>query len=102
MGILLFVGGAVVGGAIAYGLWTLLPNTWRPARWPVAIVAALLVGANVATKVTLPDGTERAFLEDRNAGELARAWKQADPQGFAEFIERFSEALEQGIAWARA
>lgn len=98
MGIILFAVGALIGAAVAYGLWSFLPDTWRPARWPVAIVAGLIVGANFATKITLPEdfGTERALLEDREAGELARAWKAADPHGFAEFIDRFSDARAHG------
>lgn len=98
MVLILFVVGALIGAAIAYALWSLLPDTWRPARWPVAIAAGLIVGLNVATKITLPDdvGTERALLEDHDAGELARAWKEADPSAFAEFIHRFSDARAHG------
>ncbi len=99
MNLVLFGVGALVGGAIAWGLWSLLPETWRAARWPVVIVAALMVGLNVATKVELPptnEAVERQLLANPATREMAQAWQDADPQGFAVFVSGAREAAEDG------
>jgi|GEM_PF-2837523 len=97
----LFVGavGAVVGGAIGFGLWSLLPDAWRAARAPVAIVAAVLCGL-FASKIELPSrqtlaAVERTLLAHPDLGELMTAWKETDPSAFADFV---ALAAEQGDA----
>lgn len=99
MNLVLFGIGALVGGAITWGLWSLLPETWRAARWPVTIVGALMVGLNVATKVELPPAggaVERELLSNPATREMAQAWQGADPEGFAAFAESSRDVAADG------
>jgi hypothetical protein len=89
MGLLFIVGGALLGGAVAFGVWSLLPDTWRPACWPVAIVAALIVGVNLM-QASGPSA-EGELLRNPDTRELAQAWNESDPDGFSAFAEHVSE-----------
>lgn len=91
--------GAVVGGALAFGIWMLLPDVWQAARTPVAIVVAVLCGLS-ASRIELPvrqtpAEVESAMLADPDLGELMTAWKETDPSAFAGFV---ALAAEQGDA----
>lgn len=105
----LFLGaiGAAVGGGIAFGIWSILPDAWRASRVPVSIVAAVLCGVP-ATNLELPPPEptpamiERTMLEHPDLGELMTAWKETDPTTFAEFIEFAGRHSDGGYSEVRS
>ncbi len=96
--------GAIVWAAMAGGgawvVFSIIPETWRAARMPVAIVCAIMGALNGLSR---PDPTEapyvsrveRELLESEQVGDLARAFKDADPLGFAAYVEQVRLALER-------
>lgn len=83
----------LMGGLIAFALWSLLPDTWRAARVPVAIVVAILAGLALS-RVEPPTPPERSFqtelevrlVNSERVGPIARAFRENDPTEFARFI----------------
>jgi hypothetical protein len=91
---------AALAGGVAWVVFTIVPETWRAARTPVVIVAALLGALNGWHKFggaypTAPV-LERELLESPDMGELARAWKDADPAGFDAFVHEALDARREG------
>ncbi|MCX7359591.1 MAG: hypothetical protein NT015_15795 [Alphaproteobacteria bacterium] len=84
---------AVIGGAITFGLWSMLPKGWQRARSPVSVFAALCVAVLVIRANPQPSSptpprqtpaeAERALLTHPDLGELMAAWKETDPSAFA-------------------
>jgi hypothetical protein len=84
-----FVAAAVIGGAVTWALCSLLPSVWRASRWPLAIAVALicgLIGPRLMPALTPPNEIERQLLQGEE-GELSAAWKEADPESFAAYVE---------------
>lgn len=98
LGAALLIG--VLAGACGFALFTVLPETWRPARWPVAVVATLLGALNgwyhFGHAAPAAAEVERQLLESRDLGQLARAYKAADPLSFAAYVEQIREAMAEG------
>lgn len=91
-GIIIGVFAGVIGGAIAFGLWSLLPQRLRGARIAVAIIAGIGVGM-LASRIQPPPpraaldaGFEMRLLNSESVGVLARAFKQKYPSDFRRFL----------------
>ncbi len=93
--------GALLGGFVAavvgWALGSMLPSTWRAGRIGVAVLFAL-IGATQAPRLfpVTASSLERELLRSPNAGELARAWKDADPAGFDAFVHEALDARNEG------
>jgi uncharacterized membrane protein YeaQ/YmgE (transglycosylase-associated protein family) len=97
--------GAVVGGALVFGTWSLLPDAWQASRAPVAVVAAVLCGLS-ASRIELPSlqtpaAVERTLLAHPDLGELMSAWKETDPSAFADFVALAAEQEDADFVEAR-
>jgi hypothetical protein len=92
LGLVLIVGAGVLGGVVAFGAWSLLPDTWRPARWPVAIVAGLMTALNLMSLSSR--SPEESLLRNPDTRELARAWRDADPAGFSAFAQHVRDITD--------
>lgn len=95
---------AIIIGALAAGLawviFTILPDVWRPARMPVVIVAGLvgaLIGWSHFDKNRAgPRDVERELLESESVGELARAFRDTQPAEFAQYVQDVEAAMREG------
>lgn len=96
MGFWLFLLGFVLGGAIVFGAWMVLPRAWQPGRIGASIFVGLIVGLNVANNVHPTVLVERELLQSAPYGEVLTAFKAAEPDAFAEFVRTYSGALHDG------
>lgn len=100
LGAAIFV--AFLSGLTGWVLFTILPDVYRPARWPVAIVAALMGGVTghqrFSDAVPNADRVEQQLIESDEVGELARAFRDADPLAFDAYVEQVRAAMEAGDA----
>lgn len=99
---------AVAAAAVAWVIFTIIPETWRTARIPVTIVAGIMGAMNGFSHgggVTTTDDVERQLVESEKVGELARAFRDAQPAEFATYVEDVRQAMREGAeseAMARA
>lgn len=91
--------GALAAG-VAWVVFTIIPDTWRAARTPVVIVAALLGGLNGWSRFDRNEmsDVERELVESEQVGELARAFRDAQPAEFAAYVDDIRAAMEGGAA----
>lgn len=106
------VAAVMIGGAAALAAWivfSIIPEAWRAARWPVTIVAAIMGALNGCTHFAdtpLPtERVERELLASDRVGEMARAFRDSDPEAFDRYVRDLERAQREGVesdAMARA
>ena len=119
-GVLIATLGGAIGGAlgavIGFALGRVAPAKWRRGIEIGCAVLFAAIGGKLAPMLAgpsqhAPANIERDLLADAQFGELAGAWRAADPASFNAFITRISQAgagtdrailIEQGRAELRA
>ncbi len=85
---------ATAAGAVAWIVFTLLPDVWRAARIPVVVVASVMGALNgfyhFGGQSTAQ--VERQLLSSGDFALLAQAWKAEEPSSFAAFVASIREA----------
>jgi len=99
-GIIIGVFAGVLGGAIAFGLWSALPERLRPGRIPVALLAAIGIGV-LTSRVEPPRPSTTAPVVERliMSSELsaaASALRRNDPVAFRRAMATGSLFAERG------
>jgi hypothetical protein len=90
---------ALLCGGAAWLLFTIIPDTWRPARLGVTIVAALMGAANgfnhFGGDESALERVERELIESDEVGGLASAFKRSDPAGFDQYVREIHAAMQR-------